>query len=248
MGRFREQLKFDESNRYFLMQLDYIRYLRNRAEGRFGFTEMISIDGLNFLDCVRGGDAYTDVLDYPEEVIEILDFASELNVRVVKAQRALMEPFQGGRFNFYQIWTPGETIFLSVDAYGQCSSEIFERFGRKYVQNLIDAFQGGWLHVHSDAMRLLPNYVKLRGLVAVGLEDWIRPPRAIDHLDEVIELTGAIPLMINITKEELLQKIGDKTLPGNILYWVSGVRSVDEANRLAAAAHSYRARTRKKYR
>ncbi|HEB32409.1 MAG TPA: hypothetical protein ENI15_16305 [Spirochaetes bacterium] len=31
-----------------------------------------------------------------------------------------------GRFNFYHMWTPGETIFVSVDAYGQCGPVVFE--------------------------------------------------------------------------------------------------------------------------
>ena len=47
----------------------------------------------------------------------------------VKEQRKHIDSYRGGRFNFYQIWTPGETIFISVDAYGQCSSDVFEKFG-----------------------------------------------------------------------------------------------------------------------
>ena len=109
------------------------------------------------------------------------------------------------------------------------------------VDRLADEFGGGWLHVHSDAMRLLHAYASLDGLVAVGLEDWIKPPFAVDHLDEIRGMTGDVPLMINIEKERLLALIGAGTLPGNALYWVSGVRSADEANRLARIAHGYRA-------
>ena len=240
--RYPDYLSFSEDNEYYRLQLAYTSYLAERSRGRFGFTEMIAIDGLNFLDCVRGGDAYTDVYDYPQEILAIMDFASDLNVRVVKAQRALIEPYRGGRFNFYQIWTPGETIFISVDAYGQCGPEVFEKFGRRYVQRLIDEFEGGWLHVHSDAMRLLPEYVRLSGLVAIGLEDWIRPPRAMDHIEEILQITGSIPLMINITREELLRRMETRTLPGNILYWVSGVDTVEDANRIAERAYRYRAK------
>lgn len=241
MKRWRDYVRFDEGNEYYLLHMNYLRYLAERSAGRFGYTEMIAIDGLNFLDCVRHGDAYTDLYDYPAETREVLDYASDLTVELVREQRKLVPPFEGGRFNFYQIWTPGETIFISVDAYGQCGPEVFERFGRKYVQRLADEFGGGWLHVHSDAMRLLPTYASLDGLVAVGLEDWIKPPFAVDHLDEIRGMTGDVPLMINIEKERLLAMIGAGTLPGNALYWVSGVRSADEANRVAGVAHGYRA-------
>jgi len=241
MKRWRDYVRFDEGNEYYLLHMNYLRYLAERSAGRFGYTEMIAIDGLNFLDCVRHGDAYTDLYDYPSETREVLDYASDLTVELVREQRKLVPPFNGGRFNFYQIWTPGKTIFISVDAYGQCGPEVFEKFGRKYVQRLADEFGGGWLHVHSDAMRLLHTYASLDGLVAVGLEDWIKPPFAVDHLDEIRGMTGDVPLMINIEKERLLAMIGAGTLPGNALYWVSGVRSADEANRVAGIAHGYRA-------
>lgn len=247
MGKYREHMHFSENNRYYRMQIDYLKYLSKRSHGRFGFTEMITIDGLNFLDCVRHHDAYTDIYDYPNEIKAIMEFASDLNIKLVKKQRKYVDTFNGGRFNFYQIWTPGETIFISVDAYGQCSSEVFEKFGRKYVQRMIDEFKGGWLHVHSDAMRLLPNYVRLENLVAIGLEDWIKPPRAIEHIDGIVEITGDIPLMINIEKEELLDMMDVRTLPGNALYWVGGVTSLEDANRIVDAAYKYRSTYRNKY-
>jgi hypothetical protein len=229
------------------LQLSYIKLLAEKSRDRFGFTEMLTIDGLNLLDCLRGGEAYTDVIDFPEEVIKILDFGSKFNIEFIKKQRKLIKPYKNGRFNFYQIWTPGETIFISVDAYGNCSSQVFEKFGRKYVQNLINEFGGGWLHVHSDAVRLLPNYVKLQNLIAIGLEDWIKPPRVINIIDEVKEITGCIPLMININKTEIVQKIESKTLHGNILYWVNGIENTEEANVVADLCKKYIAPYKNKY-
>lgn len=244
---YRKHLSFNEDNKYYKMQIDYIKFLGEKSKDRFGFTEMIAVDGLNFLDCIRGSNAYTDIFDYPKEVTNILDFGSDLNIKLIKEQRKEIERYKDGRFNFYGIWTPGETIFISVDAYGHCSAEVFENFGRKYVQRLIDEFDGGWLHVHSDAMRLLPNYVKLKNLVAIGLEDWIKPPRAINFVNEIKDITGDIPLMLNITKEELIQKIENRTLPGNILYWISGVDSSVEANKIAEISYNYKANYKRKF-
>lgn len=250
MKDYKKYLKFDENNKYYKMQINYTKYLAKRSEGKFGFTEMIAVDGLNLIDCLRGGDAYTDVYDHPKEIMDIMDFGSDLNIKLVKEQRKFIKKYRGGRFNFYQIWTPGETIFISVDAYGSCSPEIFERFGRKYVQGLIDEFNGGWLHLHTEAastMKLLTNYVALNNLVAIGFEDWISPPRGIEHIDKILEITGDIPLMINIKKDELVEMIESKILPGNILYWVSGVGSVDEANKIAKIAYGYKSKYKRKY-
>lgn len=246
MARHRDYLHFDQGNRYFQMQMDYLRFLVERGAGHFAATEMIAIDGMNFIDCVRGGDAYTDVFDHPAELLEIMDFASDLNIWLVKKQREIVPSYRGGRFNLYQIWTPGETIFISVDAYGQCGPEVFEKLGRKYVQRLADEFEGGWLHVHTDAMRLLPSYVTLDKIVAIGLEDWIKPPRGIDHLAEILERVGTTPLMLNISRQELEQRMENRTLPGNALYWVGGVTDSASANRIAETAHGYVARYEKK--
>ncbi len=246
MKDYKKYLNFDENNKYYKMQISYTKYLAKGSEGKFGFTEMITIDGLNFLDCLRGGDAYTDVYDYPKEIVDIMSFGSDLNIKLVKTQREFVKKYKDGRFNFYGIWTPGETIFISVDAYGHCSPEIFEKFGRKYVQRMIDEFNGGWLHLHTDAIRLLPNYVTLDNLIAIGFEDWIEPPRGIKHIDEIIEITGDIPLMINIRRDELLEMIDSKILPGNVLYWVSGIRSVDEANKVAEIAYNYRSKYKRR--
>ena len=247
IDNFEKYLDFSEDNEYYKLQLSYLNFLKEKSKSRFGYTEMLAIDGLNFLDCVRGVNAYTDVLDFPQKALSIMDIGTDFNIRFIKKQRKLIEPFKNGRFNFYQIWTPGDTVFLSVDAYGNCSSEVFEKFGRKYVQGLIDEFNGGWLHVHSDAVRLLPNYAKLKNLVAIGFEDWIKSPRIIDVIDEVKNITKDIPLMINIRKEELIQKINAKTLPGNILYWVNGVQSIDEANMIATISKKYKAPYKSRY-
>ena len=53
--------------------------------------------------------------------------------------------------------------------------------------------------------------------------------------------------MINIRKEELIQKINAKTLPGNILYWVNGVQSIDEANMIATISKKYKAPYKSRY-
>lgn len=239
INNFEKYLNFSEDNEYYKLQISYLNFLKEKSKDKFGFTEMLSIDGLNFLDCMRGVNAYTDILDFPKKSIDLMDIGSEFNIKFIKKQRKLIKPFKNGRFNFYQIWTPNETIFLSVDAYGHCGPEIFEKFGRKYLQNLIDEFNGGWLHVHSDAHRLLPNYVKLKNLIAIGLEDWIKPPRMIKIINEIKEIVCAIPLMININKDELIQRIKSKSLPGNILYWVNNAESIKEANQIAEMCKSY---------
>ena len=74
----------------------------------------------------------------------------------------------------------------------------------------------------------------------------IKPPRAIEHIDEILEITDGIPLMINISANELIEMINAKTLPGNILYWVIGVNDSKKANEIAEIAYDYKAKYKKR--
>ena len=74
-----------------------------------------------------------------------------------------------------------------------------------------------------------------------------QPPRAIENIDEIIEITGDTPLMINIEKDELLGMMDAGTLPGNTLYWVGGVTNVKDANRIAELAYGYVSGYKNKY-
>ena len=217
---YKKYLKFDVNNKYYKMQVDYINYLNERSKNKFVFCEMIAIDGMNFLENVRGGNAYMDIYDYPKEVHGILEYSSDLNIKIIKDQRKLIKTYESGRFQNYATWTPGETVFISVDAYGNCGPEVFEKFGRKYIQRLIDEFNGGWLHLHTEApstMKNLHHYVSLNNLIAIGFEDWQVGPRGIEHINEITEITNNIPLMININANELIGMIEAKKLPGNII-------------------------------
>jgi len=55
------------------IDLSHKKSLAENSKDRFGFTEMLAIDGLNLLDCFRGVEAYTDIIDYPEEANVVED-------------------------------------------------------------------------------------------------------------------------------------------------------------------------------
>ena len=52
--------------------------------------------------------------------------------------------------------------------------------------------------------------------------------------------------MISIKKSELFEMMESKILPGNIIYWVSGVKTIDEANKIAKISYNYRSKYKRK--
>ena len=75
------KFELDENNIWFQRYKQQLEIFTRGAEGKFGISHFTLIDSLNFLIEVRGAtNAYLDMLDYPEEVAYVIDFAEKLNV------------------------------------------------------------------------------------------------------------------------------------------------------------------------
>jgi hypothetical protein len=130
---------------------------------------------------------------------------------------------------------------MSVDAYGNCSPQIFHQFGSPYLQRMIDYYGGGWLHLHSHALHLLPEIVKLDKLVGIGICDDPNVPGCFKRLHDIRQITGDIPLQIDCSARQLEEAMKNHSLLGNIMYMiVAGVENVDQANRLMDRIRVYR--------
>ena len=239
-----DTLGFNETHPWIQRQQEACRYFAQQAHGKFAVCETEPMDGLNLAEVLRGSAVYTDLFDHPDELHRLLDFSAAFNIRLIEMQRDLLAPclyHEDGLFNMYRIWVPGRTIWMSVDAYGLCSPAVFRRFGAAYLQHSMDHFGGGWIHIHSSALRLLPEIVKLNGIAGIGIYDDPNAPRGFDELARIRRMTGDIPLQIDCRGDEFSRGLSDGSLPGGVMYMVkSGVKTVAEANRLMEAVHSFR--------
>ncbi|MCP4196460.1 MAG: hypothetical protein GY762_04850 [Proteobacteria bacterium] len=239
------QLRFDERNDWIQRQQEACRHFVQIAQDKFAVCENEQMDGLNLAELLRGSAIYTDLYDYPRELHRLLDFASHFNIRLTELQRDLLDPcliYQEGIFSIFRVWLPGRTVWVSIDAYGLCSPETFREFGAPYLQQVMDHFGGGWIHIHSTDIRLLPEVVKLSGIVGIGILDDLDAPRGFDLLTEIRRVTGDIPLQIDCRFEELEQGLTKRNLPGGVMYMAKqGVETVAQANRLMEKVRTYRA-------
>ena len=240
-----DKLRFNEENEWIQRQKEACRYYLEHARGKFPVCEMETIDALNLADVLRGTtQAFMDVYDHPDELARLMDFGADFNIRFIEMQRQILREslyYEEGIFDMFWIWLPGRAVWLSVDAYASCAPQVFEQMGRQYIQRLIDHFGSGWLHIHSNGVYLLPQLVKLRNLVGIGIFEDPGPPRPFEQLAEIRAITGDIPLQIHCHRDELEKGMRDRTLPGGIIYWVQGVRSIEDGNRLMEKVRAYRA-------
>ena len=240
-----EALRFDDNNEWIRRQREACRCFARRAAGRFAVCELEVIDALNLAHSLRGtAQLLLDIYDHPQELRRLMAFGVGFNARLIEMQRQILGSavyHDGGVFSRRYIWLPGQAVWLSVDAYGMCAPQIFADFGRQFLQQLIDHFGAGWLHLHANGLHLLPEVLKLERLLGISIYEDPGEPRPFDRLDEIRATTGSMPLEIWCHEDELLAGICSGTLPGGVLYRVDRVKTVDEGNRIMEQVWAYRA-------
>jgi hypothetical protein len=233
-------LRFDPENPWVRLLEESTRYFAQAAEGLCATSIVESTDGLNFAENVFGSGIFLEIYDHPRELLELFDFAYEVNVRLIELQRKYIRKVDGGYFDLHEEWLPGDCVWLSIDAWGQCSPQDFRRLGKPHVQKMVDHFGAGWLHMHNSHLHLLEEAVTVKGLVGIGILDDPKQVPCFDRLAKIQQATGDIPLQINCRKEPFLAALEQGSLPRNVMYWIdSGVESVAEANAIMERVHGY---------
>ncbi len=233
-------LRFDEANPWISLLQEATRYFAVQSEGQCATSIVETCDTLNFAENVCGSGVFLELYDHPRELLEMFDFACELNIRLIDLQRRHIRGFAGGYFDLHEEWLPGACVWLSVDAWGACKADDFRRLGRHHLQKIVDHFGTGWLHLHNSHLHLLPEVVTIRGLVGIGILDDPRQVPTFDRLAAIQEVTRDIPLQVSCRKDALLSRLEDETLPRNVMYWIdSGVGSVEEGNAIMERVRDY---------
>ena len=235
-----KKLRFDPENPWVRLLEESTGYFAEHAEGLCATSIIETTDGLNFAENVFGANIFLEIYDHPRELMELFDFALEVNLRLIELQRRHIRRFEGGYFDLHEEWLPGDCIWLSIDAWGHCSAQVFRELGKHHLQKIVDAFGLGWLHMHNSHLHLLEEVVTVNGLVGIGILDDPKQVPCFERLPQIQEVTGDIPLQINCRKEQFLASLDQETLPRNVMYWIdSGVGSVEEANAIMERVHAY---------
>lgn len=239
------RLAFDLDNPYIELARSTIAYYVEQSKAQFGVGLLETVDALNFVVALRGAtNSYLDLYEHPREVEQAMELGLEWNTRWLEMQWREAGPFGGGWCSLGD-WLPEKTVWLSVDAYSCCHPSAYVERGQQYMQRLVDHFGLGWQHLHGNSVYLLPEIVKLRGLVAVQIGEDPGYPRPFDILRDLRRQSGDIPLQIGCTWQEFTRGLEEGSLTGGVEYHVSGAPSVEAANECAAHARQYRDRALK---
>lgn len=236
-----DRLQLDLSHPWFGRYLNQLRVFSEGAKGKFGVSHFILIDGLNFVfELVGATETYLSLYEHAGEVRRAIELAFEINVAVQAAFFENTAGPEGGTCSNMVQWIPGRIVSESVDPFHMTSIETLEEWGRGPVERIFSQFDGGVLHIHGNGRHLLETVAGFKGLKAIFLGDDRGFPKAFDVLGKIRERTGDLPLVLHVPCEPFAARLDRHDLVGGVLYRVSGVPSVDEANRLMARVREYR--------
>ena len=238
-------LRLSEDSPYYARFLDTLRYLVERADGLFGINAFLRIDALTHAMELRGAtQALLDIYEHRRELEEFCAFSRDLNAEVLRQEYEIIPEFRGGRFTWIGGWLPHPApVPLSVDPYVYCGSQAYRDLGYEYQRQLVARFGAGFTHVHDYRLDLLAMICEMPGMVfAQGVESGGGlGTSAFAHLGEIKRVAGDTPLLISCSYGQLLDGMRKHALPGGVLYSVSEVPGIYEANKAMEQVRSYEA-------
>jgi hypothetical protein len=236
-----DRLSIDQESKLYKFYLRQLELFQRGAEGKFGISHFILIDGLNFVFELFGGSrTYLELLDHPDYVRRAIEFAFRLNLDVQQTFFRHVPLVAGGTCSNMVQWIPGRIISESVDPFHMTRVDYFESWGREPVERILGQFDGGVLHIHGNGRHLLEAVSTVRGLKAIFLGDDKDIPTAFSVLPTIQRRTGDVPLVVQVKFPEFLAALDAHRLPGGILYKVLDVPDADAANRAMDRVREYR--------
>jgi len=235
------QLEIQTEGEWFERYRRHLGVYVQAAQGRFGISHFILIDGLNFVfELVGATQTYLEAIERPELVRQAIDFAFDLNVRVQRFFFENSPALQGGTFSNMVQWIPGRVVSESVDPFHMASVDFFEEWGRANVERMFAEFDGGVVHIHGNGRHLMEAVATVKGLKAIWLGDDKGFPLAFEVLPELKTRAGPMPLLLTVDCQVFAEALDARRLTPGVFYNVSNVPDVDTANRLMDRVRDYR--------
>jgi len=234
----------DVDNQWLARYVRQLEVFLEEARGKWSISHFILIDSLNFGYELRGAtETYYGVMDQPEIMKQVIDYAFDLNVKVQNIFFDQVPRLEGGTCSNFAEWIPGGRIVSeSIDPFHMTSVDYFEEWGREPAERMFAAFDGGVIHIHGNGRHLLEAASTLKGLKAILLGDDTGFPPAYEILDQVRGQVGDVPLIVfGVEYGEFCQALTEHRLVGGVLYHVKDVPDVDAANGCMDRVREYRA-------
>lgn len=142
--------------------------------------------------------------DHPDKLHDFLDVCTEVWLKIVRAQYAILPTYSGGHWNGNQpLWAPGKTMFVPADAGALLSPKDFETFSKPYMQRMVADLPYSILHTHSSYLHYLDTVLDIEQLraVQVGIDDGTNP-EMLELLPKLRDIQERKALIVAVAEQD----------------------------------------------
>ena len=221
-----DKLQVKTENPWMQYMLRFMKRACEMWEGDYAVSMLGAFAPSDMALALRGNDFFYELYDDEDMVDYFLDKCRDAIFALYNELKPYqMAPEDG--FVAGGLWIPGTGMFLSEDAADLCSPEIYNRFFKPQTQKLINQIGGAYIHHHAKGWQIHKEISSLKSLRFLEFSWDPNCPRPIDNLDELLELSLAVPLQTRCTLTDL-KKYAPLFKEGRIALMVN-VDTLDEA-------------------
>ena len=167
MDRFLD-VKADESNPWVKRMLDMVEYFIQKSEGKCLVGMPLPMGPGDMVTALRGPTPICmDLYQSPQLVQILLEACTKLWIEFFQLMFDRIPAYKGGYADDYDIWTPGRTSYFANDVTSMISGQLYQEIFFKHDCKVVESLETPWMHIHSEQARLIPEFVKLPGLIAI---------------------------------------------------------------------------------
>jgi len=230
-----------EDNIWLQRFLDSFRYMVEHANGEFAVNYVCVIDAMNLAVQLRGTEqAYLDMYDHPDELSRLMEWGYELNKYLYDKAMAIIKPYNDSLYGEHPMKKYSSIPSMSVDAYSLCAPGALSKWGLEQLSRFSTYAGGSHFHIHENGRQVMEEFVKIEDVLNCAFSDGAGYPRSFDLRWNIRQRMQDVPISISCTRDEFIQGLRQRDLPGNTLYSFYG-GTIEEAREIMKMVRDYRA-------
>ncbi|UCD81635.1 MAG: hypothetical protein JSW26_09500 [Desulfobacterales bacterium] len=124
----------------------------------------------DIMTALRGPtDICEDFYTSPDALCRLGKICTKAWIAVTQLQLEWIPALEGGYCDNYEIWTPGRTSYFTNDISTLLSAETYRDHLFAFDCQVAETLDTPWMHVHSGGARLIPEFLKIPGLVGIQI-------------------------------------------------------------------------------
>ena len=196
-----------KDNRYIDIALAGMEYATKRMKNKCYVYLSGYHSPLELAFILRGSDIFIDIYNCPEKVHKLIKRCDEALRWAYDLIEKNIQKQNHGIVAGY-LWMEKGLEFLSDDAAGLLSAQHYAEFGAPYTNAVFERFQGGFLHIHTQAYHQMKNISDMKHLTIYNWRPDPNTPQAIDILDKLLYGAQKKIVMIVADAESIKKKAG----------------------------------------